>query len=138
MFPNVSTLNGFFVSGVFPASILNGAGFLGASINFILEGSKYESIFARGLIGQIMLYGILHGVFTIISFILGVQIAISTGAPLLRFNYGIITTFLTLSIGGVLKSIVMCSSNVIWKQKFSECKWIYLSSLISIFLSVAI
>lgn len=100
--------------------------------------SKYESIFARGLIGQIMLYGILHGVFTIISFILGVQIAISTGAPLLRFNYGIITTFLTLSIGGVLKSIVMCSSNVIWKQKFSECKWIYLSSLISIFLIILV
>ncbi len=100
--------------------------------------SKYESIFARGLIGQIMLYGILHGVFTIISFILGVQIAISTGAPLLRFNYGIITTFLTLSIGGVLKSIVMCSSNVIWKQKFNECKWIYLSSLISIFLIILV
>ena len=69
---------------------------------------------------------------------MGVQIAISTGAPLLRFNYGIITTFLTLSIGGVLKSIVMCSSNVIWKQKFSECKWIYLSSLISIFLIILV
>ncbi len=100
--------------------------------------SKYESIFARGLIGQIMLYGILHGIFTIISFILGVQIALSTGSPLLRFNYGIITTFLTLSIGGVLKSIVMCSSNVVWKQKFSECKWIYLSSLISIGLIILV
>lgn len=100
--------------------------------------SKYESIFARGLIGQILLYGILHGVFTIISFILGVQIAIASGAPLLRFNYGIIATFLTLSVGGVLKSIVMCSSNVVWKQKFSECKWIYLSSLISIFLIIIV
>lgn len=100
--------------------------------------SKYESIFARGLIGQILLYGILHGVLTIISFILGVQIAIASGAPLLRFNYGIIATFLTLSVGGVLKSIVMCSSNVVWKQKFSECKWIYLSSLISIFLIIIV
>lgn len=94
--------------------------------------SKYESIFARGLIRQVLIYGLLHGIITIISFICGVQIALSSGVPLLRFYYGIIATFLTLSIGGVLKSIVMSSSLPIWKQKFNECKWVYLSSLISL------
>lgn len=94
--------------------------------------SKYESIFARGLIRQVLIYGLLHGIITIISFICGVQIALSSGVPLLRFYYGIIATFLTLSIGGVLKSIVMSSSLPVWKQKFNECKWVYLSSLISL------
>lgn len=96
--------------------------------------SKYESIFARGLICQILVYGILHGVVTIFSFVLGVKIALISGVPLLRFYYGIIATFLTLSIGGVLKSITMSSSLPIWKQKFSECKWVYLSSFISLLL----
>ncbi|MBD5423050.1 MAG: cation-translocating P-type ATPase [Mycoplasma sp.] len=100
--------------------------------------SKYESIFARGLTKKILLYGLLHGVFTVIAFIIGYQIALSTNAPLLRFYYGIIATFLTLSIGGVLKSIVMCSSSFIFKQKFNESKWIYLSSSISILLILII
>lgn len=100
--------------------------------------SKYESIFARGLIRQVLIYGLLHGIITIISFICGVQIALSSGVPLLRFYYGIIATFLTLSIGGVLKSIVMSSSLPIWKQKFNECKWVYLSSLISLLIIVLV
>lgn len=94
--------------------------------------SKYESIFARGMIGQLMWIGLLHGILTIVAFILGYWIAIITNAPLLRFYYGIIATFLTLTIGGVLKSITMCSSSFVWKQKWKECKWIYITSTISI------
>lgn len=93
--------------------------------------SKYESIFARGLINQIISYGLLHGILTVISFVVGAQIAILTGAPLLRFYYGIIATFLTLSVGGVLKSITMSTLTPVWKQKWQECKWIYVTSGIS-------
>lgn len=93
--------------------------------------SKYESIFARGLIWQTITAGLIHGVLTVIAFVVGAQIAISLNAPYLRFYYGIIATFLTLSIGGVLKSIVMASTVPVWKQKWSECKWVYITSLIS-------
>ena len=98
--------------------------------------SKYESIFARGLIWQILSAGLLHGVLTVVAFIIGYQVALSTGAPLLRFYYGIIATFLVLTVGGVLKSISMCSSSYVWQQKWSDCKWIYLTSVISIALII--
>ena len=75
--------------------------------------SKYESIFARGLINQILSSGLIHGILSVVAFIVGAQMAIVTGAPLLRFYYGIIATFMTLAIGGVLKAIVMCTSKPI-------------------------
>ena len=94
--------------------------------------SKYESIFARGLINQILSSGLIHGILSVVAFIIGAQMAIVTGAPLLRFYYGVIATFMTLAIGGVLKAIVMCTSKPIWYQTWNECKWIYITSLISL------
>lgn len=96
--------------------------------------SKYESIFARGLINQILSSGILHGILSVLAFVVGSQIAITTGAPILRFYYGVIATFMTLTIGGVLKAIVMCTTKPFWTQTLKECKWIYITSLISLFI----
>ncbi|MGL4342980.1 MAG: cation-translocating P-type ATPase [Metamycoplasmataceae bacterium] len=94
--------------------------------------SKYESIFSDRLILKILLTGIISGLLTIVSFVLGSYIAIITGVPGLRFFYGNVAAFLCLTIGGVLKSISMSSSIALWKTKFSENKWVYLSSFISL------
>ncbi len=93
--------------------------------------SKYESIFARGLISQTIIYGLTHGILTVVAFVIGAQVAISIGAPLLKFYYGVIATFLTLAVGGILKSISMSSTSYVWQQKWRDCKWIYITSLVS-------
>ena len=97
--------------------------------------SKYESIFADRLIWQILATGLIHGTLTIISFTIGAQIAISQGAPLLRFYYGSVAAFVTLTIGGILKTISMSSAEVVWKIKWQESKWIFLTCLFSFFLT---
>lgn len=99
---------------------------------------KNESIFADNLQWKIISIGIIHGILTVTSFTLGVSIAISNNAPLLKTYYGSIAAFLTLTIGGVLKSISMCSSNMFYKTKWNESKWIYLTSIISLILIVII
>ena len=100
--------------------------------------SKYESIFADKLIWQIILTGILHGILTVGAYTIGVQIAISQGAPLLRFYYGSVAAFIVMTIGGILKSISMCSAEVVWKIKWNESKWIYLTAFISFALTAIV
>ena len=100
--------------------------------------SKYESIFADKLIWQIIVTGILHGILTIAAYTIGVQIAISQGAPLLRFYYGSVAAFIVMTIGGILKSISMCSAEVVWKIKWNESKWIYLTALVSFSLTAIV
>ena len=100
--------------------------------------SKYESIFADKLIWQIIVTGILHGILTITAYTIGVQIAISQNAPLLRFYYGSVAAFIVMTIGGILKSISMCSAEVVWKIKWNESKWIYLTALVSFTLTAIV
>ena len=93
--------------------------------------SKFESLLADRLLFQILFSGIVSGVMTIIGYGLGSYVAILTGAPGLRFYYGSIAAFMTITIGGVLKSISMSSSISIFKTKFDENKWVYLASFVS-------
>jgi Ca2+-transporting ATPase len=84
--------------------------------------SKFESLLADRLLFQILFSGIVSGTMTILGYGLGSYIAIITGAPGLRFYYGSIAAFMTITIGGVLKSISMSSSISIFKTKFDENK----------------
>ena len=93
--------------------------------------SKFESLLADRLLFQILFSGIISGFMTILGYGLGAYVAISIGAPGLRFYYGSIAAFMTITIGGVLKSISMSSSISIFKTKFEENKWVYLASFIS-------
>lgn len=94
--------------------------------------SKYESIFADKLISKILITGIINGLMTIVAFTIGAQIAISNGEFGLRFFYGNVAAFFALTIGGILKSISMSSKNIIFKAKWEESKWVYLSCVISL------
>lgn len=94
--------------------------------------SKFESILADRLLFQILFSGIVSGVMTIIGYGLGSYVAILLNAPGLRFYYGSISAFMTITIGGVLKSVSMSSSISIFKTKFDENKWVYLASFISL------
>ncbi|MGL5591178.1 MAG: cation-translocating P-type ATPase [Mycoplasmoidaceae bacterium] len=103
--------------------------------------SKYESIFANGLIGKIIILGFINGILTIIAFTLGAFIAIATGAPGLRFYYGTIAAFLTLALGCVAKSISISSHKLIFIEKFNHIKWVLiacLGSLIIVLISTLI
>ncbi|MGL4183756.1 MAG: cation-translocating P-type ATPase [Metamycoplasmataceae bacterium] len=93
--------------------------------------SKYESIFADKLIIKIFVTGIINGLLTILAFTLGVFVAIETGVPMLRFFYGNIAAFISLTIGGILKSISMSSKISIFKTKWGENKWVYLACFVS-------
>ena len=93
--------------------------------------SKYESLLADRLLFQILFSGMVSGVMTIIGYGLGSYVAILINAPGLRFYYGSIAAFMTITIGGVLKSISMSSSISIFKTKIAENKWVYLASFVS-------
>ncbi|MGL4252228.1 MAG: cation-translocating P-type ATPase [Metamycoplasmataceae bacterium] len=98
--------------------------------------SKYESILAGGLLFQILFSGIISGVMTIIGYGLGSYVAILLGAPGLRFYYGSVAAFMSITIGGVLKSISMSSSISIFKTKFEENKWVYIATGFSLIIIV--
>lgn len=100
--------------------------------------SKYESIFADGVIKKILLSGIINGILAIVGYALGVLIAIETGNPLLRFYWGSLLAFITLTFGGVLKSISMSTSQSIFKTKFDINKFVYAASGISIIIILLI
>ncbi|MDK2819855.1 MAG: cation-translocating P-type ATPase [Mycoplasmataceae bacterium] len=93
--------------------------------------SKFESLLADRLLFQILFSGIISGVVTIISYGIGSYIAIIMQAPGLRFYYGSIAAFVTITIGGVLKSISMSSSISIFKTQWKENKWVYIASFFS-------
>lgn len=99
--------------------------------------SKFESLLANRLLFQILFSGIISGIMTVASYGLGSYIAILMNAPGLRFYYGSIAAFLSITIGGVLKSISMSSSISIFITKWDENKWVYLASSIS-FVIIAI
>ncbi len=67
--------------------------------------SKFESVFAEGLIKKIMLLGTGIGLLSIVTFILGAYTAIALNTPGLRFYYGSSATFIMLSLCGVVKCI---------------------------------
>ncbi|MGL6124979.1 MAG: cation-translocating P-type ATPase [Metamycoplasmataceae bacterium] len=94
--------------------------------------SKFESILADRLLFQILFSGIISGAMTIIGYGLGSYVAILVNAPGLRFYYGSVAAFMTITIGGVLKSISMSSSISIFKTNFSENKWVYIASIFSL------
>lgn len=98
--------------------------------------SKFESLLADRLLFQILFSGIISGVVTIISYGLGSYIAIIMQAPGLRFYYGSIAAFVTITIGGVLKSISMSSSISIFKTQWEENKWVYIASIFSLIIIV--
>ncbi|MGL4617067.1 MAG: cation-translocating P-type ATPase [Mycoplasmoidaceae bacterium] len=103
--------------------------------------SKYESIFANGLIIKIIILGLINGILTIIAFTLGAFIAINTGAPGLRFYYGTVAAFLTLSLGCVAKSISISSHKLLFIEKFNHIKWVLIAcfgSLIIVLISTLV
>lgn len=103
--------------------------------------SKYESIFANGLIGKIIILGFINGILTIIAFTLGAFIAIATGAPGLRFYYGTVASFLALALGCVSKSISISSNKFLLIEKFNHIKWVLIAcfgSLIIVLISTII
>ncbi|MGL4647568.1 MAG: cation-translocating P-type ATPase [Mycoplasmoidaceae bacterium] len=94
--------------------------------------SKYESVFADGLIYKIVIMGFINGFLTIIAFALGSFIAIQFNAPGLRYFYGTVAAFITLALGGVVKSISMSSHKFILKEKFTHIKWVVVACFASL------
>lgn len=94
--------------------------------------SKYESIFADGLIKKIITSGVVSGFATIFAFVLGAHFAINQGAPGLRFYYGTVAAFIALALGGVFKSISISSNKSIFKTKWINNRWVYIACIPSI------
>ncbi|MGL5630635.1 MAG: cation-translocating P-type ATPase [Mycoplasmoidaceae bacterium] len=94
--------------------------------------SKYESIFDNGLIKDIFISGFITGIVTVFSFILGAYYAISNQEIGMKFYYGTTAAFITLSIGGVLRSLSISSKKSIFFTHIKYNKFIYLACFISL------
>ena len=94
--------------------------------------SKYESVFADGLIKKIIISGIVSGFATIFAFLLGAYFAILQNTPGLRFYYGTVAAFIALALGGVFKSISISSNKSIFKTKWLNNRWVYIACIPSI------
>lgn len=90
--------------------------------------SKFETVFADGLTKKIFIVGFVAGIITICAFILGVYTAIWTGAPGLRFYYGSIASFITMSGCGIAKAFWLSTEKLLIKAKFQDVKNICYSS----------
>ncbi len=84
--------------------------------------SKFETIFADGLIKKIFIVGLASGIVTMCAFILGVYTAIWTNAPGLRFYYGSIASFITISGCGIAKAFWLSTEKLLVKSKFQDIK----------------
>ncbi|MDJ1647314.1 cation-translocating P-type ATPase [Mycoplasma phocimorsus] len=95
--------------------------------------NKNENIFARGMGIEVLIYGIIIGLISLIAYYFAAKLAIDLNMPQKVSEYGSTAAFVILGISAVLSSLnLMSSKNIITSNPLKH-KLVYISVIFSMF-----